>query len=60
MKQLKGLEENGFIDNKLFYRLKTTDSLALRFYGQSKMQKPEVPFRLLQIVAFCNAILKNT
>ena len=43
MKQLKGLEENGFIDNKLFYRLKTTDSLALRFYGQSKMQKPEVP-----------------
>ena len=38
-KTLKILKENEFIDNKLYYYPKPTDSLALRFYGQSKICK---------------------
>ena len=33
LKQVKALKENEFIDNKLYYYLKPTDSSAARFYG---------------------------
>ena len=39
LKQLKALKDNDFIDNKLYYYLKPTDSLAPRFYDQPKLQK---------------------
>ena len=45
MKQLKVLKDNKFIDNKLYYYLKPTDSPAPRFYGQPKIHKPGVPIR---------------
>ena len=45
LKQLKVLKDNEFIDNKLFYHLKPTDSPAPRFYGQLKMHEPGVPVR---------------
>ena len=45
LKQLKVLKDNEFIDNKLYYYLKPTDSPASRFYGQSKIHKPGVPIR---------------
>ena len=47
LKQLKALKNNKFIDNRLYYYLKPTDSLALRFYGQPKMHKPGVQYVLL-------------
>ena len=34
LKQLKALMDNEFIDNKLYYYLKPTDSPAPRFYDQ--------------------------
>ena len=40
LKQLKVLKANEFIDNKLHYYLKTTDSPAPRFYGKPKIHKP--------------------
>ena len=43
LKQLRVLKDNDFIDNKLYYYLKPTDSPAPRFYGQPKIRKPEVP-----------------
>ena len=43
LKQLKVLKDNEFIDNKLYYYLKPTDSPAPRFYRQPKMHKPGVP-----------------
>ena len=43
LKQLKVLKDNEFSDNKLYYYLKPTDSLAARFYGQPKIHKSEVP-----------------
>ena len=43
LKQLKVLKGNEFIDNKLCYHLKLTDSHAPRFYGQLKMHKPGAP-----------------
>ena len=43
LKQLKVLKDNEFSDNKLYYYLKPTDSLAPRFYGQPKIHKPKVP-----------------
>ena len=43
VKQLKALKDNEFIDNKLYYYLKTTDSPAPTFYSQPKIHKPRVP-----------------
>ena len=45
LKQLKVLKDNEFIDNKLYYYIKPTDSPAPRFYGQPKIHKPGVPIR---------------
>ena len=45
LEQLKVLKDNEFIDNKLYYYLKPTDSPAPRLYGQPKIQKPGVPIR---------------
>ena len=45
LKQLKVLKDNEFIDNKLYYYLKPTDSPAPRFYGQPKTHKPGVHIR---------------
>ena len=39
LKQLKVLKDNKFIDNKLYYYLKSIDSSAPRFYGQPKIHK---------------------
>ena len=43
LKQLMDLEDNEFIDNKLYYYPKPTDSSAPRFCGQPKTHKPGVP-----------------
>ena len=43
LKQLKVLKDNEFIDNKLCYYLKPTDSPAPIFYGQPKIHKLGVP-----------------
>ena len=45
LEQLKVINENQIINNKLYYYLKPTDSSASRLYGQLKIQKPEVPIR---------------
>ena len=45
LKQLKVLKGNEFIDNKLYYYIKPTDSPVPRFYGQPKIHKPGVPIR---------------
>ena len=42
LKQLRVLKDNDFIDNKLYYYLKPTDSPAPRFYGQPKIHKSGV------------------
>ena len=39
LKQLKVLKDNKFIDNKLYYYLKSIDLSAPRFYGQPKIHK---------------------
>ena len=57
LKQLKVLKDNQFIDNKLYYYLKPTDSPASRFYGHPKIQKPEVPIR--PIVSYSGSPLYN-
>ena len=57
MKQLKVLKDNEFIDNKLYYYLKPTDSPAPRFYGQPKIHKPGVPIR--PIVSYSGSPLYN-
>ena len=44
-KQLKALKDNKFIDNKLCYYLKPSDSHAPRFCCQTKIHKPGVPIR---------------
>ena len=46
LKQLKVLKDNEFIDNKLYYYLKPTDSPAPKFYGPPKIHKPGVPICL--------------
>ena len=43
VKQLKFLKNNKFIDNKLYYYLKPTNSPVPRIYGQPKIHKPGVP-----------------
>ena len=40
---LKALRDNEFIDNKLCYYLKPTDSFAPRFYVQPKIHQAGVP-----------------
>ena len=57
LKQLKVLKDNKFIDNKLHYYLKPTDSPAPRFYGQPKIHKPGVPIR--PIVSYSGSLLHN-
>ena len=57
LKQLKVLKDSKFIDNKLYYYLKPTDSPALRFYGQPKIHKPGVPIR--PIVSYSGSPLYN-
>ena len=56
-KQLKVLKDNEFIDNKLYYYLKPTDSPAPRFYGQPKIHKPG--FHLRPIVSYSGSPLYN-
>ena len=57
MKQLKVLKDNEFIDNKLYYYPKPTDSPAPRFYGKPKIHKPGVPIR--PIVSYSVSPLYN-
>ena len=57
LKQLKVLKDNEFIDNKLYYYLKPTDSPAPRFYGQPKIHKPGVP--ICPIVSYSGFPLCN-
>ena len=57
LKQLKVINENQIINNKLYYYLKPTDSSASRLYGQPKIQKPEVPIR--PIVSHSGSPLQN-
>ena len=42
LKRLKVQKDKEFIDNKLYYYLKPTDSPGPRFYGQPKIHKPGV------------------
>ena len=61
LKQLKVLKDNKFIDNKLYYYLKPTDSPPPRFYDQPKINKPEFLYVLLfHIVPPHCTILTNT
>ena len=57
LKQLKVLKNNEFIENKLYYYLKATDSPAPRFYVQPKMHKSGVPIR--PIVSYVGSPLYN-
>ena len=57
LKQLNVLEDNKFIDNKLYYYLKYTDLPEARFYGQPKIHKPGVPIR--PIVSYSGSPLYN-
>ena len=57
MKQLKVLKDNNFIDNKLYYYLKSTDSPAARFYGQPKIHMTGVP--ICAIVSYSGSTLYN-
>ena len=57
LKQLEVLKENKFIDNKLCYYLKPTDSPASRFYGQPKIHKLGVPIR--SIASYSGSPLYN-
>ena len=56
LRQLKALTDE-FIDNKLYYLLKSTDSPAPRFYGQSKIHKSGVPIH--PIVSYSGFPLYN-
>ena len=57
LKQLKVLKDNEFIDNKLYYYLKPTDSPVPRFYGQPKIHKSGVP--VCPIVSYSGSPLYN-
>ena len=57
LKQLKVLKDNEFIDNKLCYYLKPTDSPAPRFYCQPKIHQPGAPIR--PIVSYSGSPLYN-
>ena len=43
LKQLKDLKGNEFIDNKLYYQRKPTDSPVPKFYGQPNIRILGVP-----------------
>ena len=59
--ETKVLKDNEFIDNKLYYYLKPTDSPAPRFYGQPKYTSREFLYVLLShILALRCTILTNT
>ena len=61
LKQLKVLEDNEFIENKLYYYLKPTYSPAPRFYGQPQYTIQEFLYALLfHIVAPRCTSLTNT
>ena len=45
LKQLKTMKENKFINNKLYYYLKPTNSSVPRVYAQPKIHKPGVHIR---------------
>ena len=57
LKQLKVLKGNEFINNKLYYYLKPTDSPVPRFYGQPNIHKSGVSIRL--IVSYIGSPLYN-
>ena len=57
LKQLTVLKDNEFIDNKLYYYLKPTDSPVPRLYGEPKIHKPGVPIR--PIVSYSGSPLQN-
>ena len=57
LSQLKVLKDDEFIDNKLYYYLKPTDSPVPRFYGQLKIHKSGELFHI--VTARCT-ILANT
>ena len=57
LKQVKVLKENEFIDNKLYYFLKPTDSPAPRFYVKPKICKPRVP--ICPIVSYSGYLYYN-
>ena len=57
LKQLKVLKDNEFINNKLYYYLKTTYSPVSRLYGQPKIHKPVVPIH--PIVSYSDSPLCN-
>ena len=42
LKQLKVLNDNEFIDNKLYYYLKPNDLHMPRFFRQTKIHKPGI------------------
>ena len=57
MKQLEVLKDNVFIESKLYYYLKPTESPAARFYEHTKIRKPGVPIR--PIVSYSSSSLHN-
>ena len=57
LKQLQALKDNEFIDNKLYYSVKPSDSPAPRFYSQPKIHNPGVPMH--PIVSYSGFPLYN-
>ena len=57
LKQSKVPKESKFIDNELYYYLKSTDSSAPRLHSQPKTHKPGVPKR--PIVSYSGFLLYN-
>ena len=57
LKQLKALKDNAFLDNKLYYHLRPTDSPASRFYGQPKIHNPGVP--IYPVLSYSGSPLYN-
>ena len=53
--KLSLLKDAGKIDQQLYFKLKSTDSQAPRFYGPPKIHKPAVPIR--PIVSYTNSPL---
>ena len=54
---MKVLKDNKFIDNKLYYYPKPTDSPMPRFYGEPKIHKLGVP--ICPIVSYIGFLLYN-
>ena len=53
-KQVKALKDNDFIDIKLYYYLKPTDSPEPRFHGQPEIHEPGVSIR--PILSYCDSV----